>query len=431
LWEHDIGVFSADFEQQGDEWAHHVAVELTGHGHMNARGTDGTGPVELGPPLSGPLTSTLRVRPHENGIACTVVGNSDTASPDQVDPWRRAAETAVAAMGHRDQVFVWQAIVSTSPDTLGLDDLGRLRAPYTLGPAHVEPGDVCMREHIVLDDRVDQAVGIRHSFPIIATGAVSTYAWEQVHPIAQWCLGRACALLSLATGRLWVPRSQPRHLVDGQEGLRVPAVVGLPIELPGMPEEPEWRGQIPTDSAQFELPDWISRAWPILKADPGLATAVHAHYEAMRLHHRHPSVAHLTYVAAIEGFGKRFAADAPCDCRPGCTHLKGVAQKRFRKALRTVLSKREVEQLAALAYAVRSSTGHEGSLFGGEDTYGHSPMSLFRPAADLVLDMGLLGELRHVSRRVLTAALADAPRPDQHSGQDERAVADSTETDDR
>jgi hypothetical protein len=412
MWEQDIGVFPVDFGQQGDEWAHHVAIELTGHGHMAGRGTDGTSPVELGPPPLGPLTSTLQVRPHENGISCTVVGQGETAPPDQVDPWRRATETAATALGSRDQAFVWQAIVSTSPHTLGLDHLGALKQSYNLGLVHVAPGEICMREHVLFDNRVDAGLGIRHSFSVIATGAVSTYAWEQVHPIAQWCLRRTCALLSLATGRLWIPRSQPRQLVDGQEGVRVPAAVGAPITIPGVPDEPEWCGQVLPDTAHFELPHWIGRAWRVLNADQGFATSVNAYYEAMRLHHRHPSVAHLTYVAAIEGFGKRFVDDAPCDCRPDCRHQKSVAQKRFRKALRTVLSDRETSQFASPAYDVRSSTGHEGSLFGSEMTYGHPAMSLFRSTTDLAFDISLLGKLRQVSRKVLTTALAHASPPD-------------------
>jgi hypothetical protein len=117
-------------------------------------------------------------------------------------------------------------------------------------------------------------------------------------------------------------------------------------------------------------------------------------------------------VAAIEGFGKRFVDDAPCDCRPDCRHQKSVAQKRFRKALRTVLSDRETSQFASPAYDVRSSTGHEGSLFGSEMTYGHPAMSLFRSTTDLAFDISLLGKLRQVSRKVLTTALAHASPPD-------------------
>lgn len=215
---------------------------------------------------------------------------------------------------------------------------------------------------------------------------------------------------------LWIPRSNPRPLLEDQDGLRVPDTLDARIQLPDIiPEEPEWRGQTPPDTPLFELPDWIKRAWHKLDADEGLATAVNAYYEAMRLdHHRHPSVAYLTYVAAIEGFGMRFVDDARCDCHPACTHMKGVAEKRFRKALKTILTNREVKQLAGRAYTLRSHTGHRGSLFGSEETFGYGHMLMFRLMDDFVFDSSLLGELRHISRRVLVNALAtDSTPPEQ------------------
>jgi hypothetical protein len=72
--------------------------------------------------------------------------------------------------------------------------------------------------------------------------------------------------------------------------------------------------------------------WPILKAYSGFATAVHAHYEAMRLHHRHPSMAHLTYVAAIEGFGTRFVQDT----RATATLIVSIAKGRPKGVLQGI-----------------------------------------------------------------------------------------------
>jgi hypothetical protein len=53
-----------------------------------------------------------------------------------------------------------------------------------------------------------------------------------------------------------------------------------------------------------------------LDADVGLAQALNPMYEGTRLEPEHPSLAHLTFVAATEGYGMRLADDAPCDCRP-------------------------------------------------------------------------------------------------------------------
>jgi hypothetical protein len=64
VWQQDLGMFPVHFTGHGDEWCHHLIVALTGDSHMPARGTDGTGPVELGPPSAGPVHGKLLIRPH-------------------------------------------------------------------------------------------------------------------------------------------------------------------------------------------------------------------------------------------------------------------------------------------------------------------------------------------------------------------------------
>jgi hypothetical protein len=259
----------------------------------------------------------------------------------------------------------------------------------------------CMRE-LAPSERTGSS-GYRHTFPVIASGQVSTYEWGRVALAGEACLRQTCALLSLLTGAVWVPRSHPSERADDAAPLQVPSVFGT---VPPFPGETEWRGQIWPGSPEFTLPGWIESAWPALDADVGLAQAVNAVYEGMRLEPEHPSLAHLTFVAAIEGYGMRLADDVPCDCQPGCTHVKTVAMKRFREALKTVMTSREVRRIAGLAYDLRSHTGHQGSLFGSEKTFGYSPhLSLFNVAGDAVFDYVILGELRNASRHVLAKAL--------------------------
>jgi hypothetical protein len=72
----------------------------------------------------------------------------------------------------------------------------------------------------------------------------------------------------------------------------------------------------------------------------------------------------------------------------------------------TVMTSREVKRISGLAYDLRSHTGHQGSLFGPEQTFGYSPhLSLFNVAGDAVFDYVILGELRNASRQVLAKAL--------------------------
>jgi hypothetical protein len=405
VWQQDIGVFPVHFTDQGDEWCHHLTVSLTGDYHMTARGTNGTDPVELGPPPGGPVYSKLLVRPHADGISCTVTGDDgDSVSADQVEPWRRAADTAVSLLGCQNRVFAWEAIIGTAAQTFGLDRLGPLEEPQDFGPVHLASGGICMREQ-VSTERIG-ASGIRHSFPLVASGECTTYVWDRAAQIAELCLRRTCALLSLVTGAVWIPRSHPVQVTGEVGAVRVPPVFGHVPPLPGEAGGTGWSGGIPADIQPFRLPGWAAQAWPLLGDDRDLARALNAVYEGMRLEQQHPSLAHLTFVAAIEGFGARFVSDAPCDCSPGCTHRKNVAQKRFRKALKTVMTNREVEEIWQIAYTLRSFTGHSGTLFGSENTYGYSHYgSLFDTADDAVFDYVILGQLRNASRRVVAKAV--------------------------
>lgn len=202
------------------------------------------------------------------------------------------------------------------------------------------------------------------------------------------------------------PAKPSAQVTSGPGALRVPPVFGHVPPLPGAADTAEWRGDIPPGTKPFRLPGWAAQAPPILAANPDLAGALNAVYEGMRLEQRHPSLAHLAFVAAVEGFGARFVSDAPCDCSPGCTHRTDVAQKRFRKALKTVMTNREVEQIWQIAYTLRSITGHTGTLFGSERTYGYSHYgSLCNTADDAVFDYVILGRLRIASRQVLAKAL--------------------------
>jgi hypothetical protein len=406
VWEQDIGVFPVDFAGQGDEWSHHLCVALTGDSHIAARGTDGTDPVELGPPLSGPVQSKLLVRPDPGGIRCTVTGDGDAAPTGQVAPWRQAAKAAVALLGGRDRVFTWEAIVGMAPR--GFEgSFGQLAHPQDIGPVQLVPGGICMREQAP-SDRAGGS-GLRYSFPVVASGQVSVYAWGRAALAAEVCLRRTCALLSLLTGAVWIPRSHPRERADGTPPLQVPPVFG---NVPPVAGETEWRGNVLPGTGTFTLPGWIERAWPVLDADAGLAQAVNAIYEGMRLEPEHPSLAHLTFVAAIEGVGMRFAADRPCGCQPGCTHMEPPAQVRFRKALKTVMTKPRGKTDLRDRLRLRSHTGHRGSLFGSEQTFGYSPhLNLFKVADDAVFDYVILGELRNAGREVLAKALGRPSSP--------------------
>jgi hypothetical protein len=406
VWEQDIGTFPVAFTEDGDEWAHHLEKAMGGgSGFRSVSGTDGAGgPVEMGPPLDGSVTSMLRVHPHLDGITCTVVGDGGRSSPDQVEPWRAGAQTAVGEIGRHQQSYVWDALVGVTPSVIcGPELMGQLRAKK-VGPLALAPSGIYMREFRG-SERVDSGfTTISRSFPVVVTGQVSTYDWDPVVPVAQAQLRRACALLSLSRALLWEPRSHPWPRDATGPTLKIPSSVGPEFPSPG---GQEWTGEVPPGTASWSLPRWVDQAWKRLENDSQLNTALNAYYEAMRLRRRHPSLALLTFVAAIEGVGMRFVPDALCECHPECSHYKGVAEKRFRKALKTVLTQREVKELAAPLYDKRSHTGHRGTLFGSEEVFGYGPTGPFQVNPYFKFEAVLLGQLALVANAVLVKALSE------------------------
>ena len=410
MWEQPIGTFAVDFKTQGDEWLHHLACELTGTKYIGAVGTDGVTPVEIGPLTMGPVSGKLRVAPHKDGLACVVIGDGDVAADDQVEPWRRAAGAAAAALGRRNREFTWEAVVGTHPRLDLLQFLGALSEPAMIGPVRLSPGGICMRDYLAgADCLVDQqGFSVSHTCPVILSGQVSTYDWDLAVPMAQYCLRRVCAVLTLCPGGLWIPRSHPRQLIDGQDRLQVPVVAGPVPQVPDLPPEiHQWSGTIPTGTPSFVLPGWTEFVWEALDVGSGLATAVDAYYEARQLELSHPSVAFATYVAAVEGFGARLVSEERCDCCDECKRSKPFAHQRFRKALKTVMTNRELKEFE-IAYDLRSFTAHSGSLFSSEQIFGYPLTQMFRQTDDLGFDFGLLAPLRNASRRVLVQALEEA-----------------------
>jgi hypothetical protein len=205
------------------------------------------------------------------------------------------------------------------------------------------------------------------------------------------------------------PRTSPRERTDHSPGLQAPATAGTPLEP--WPDD-DWTGEVPAGTPSFELGSWTADAWQRLDDDPELADAVDAHFEAVRLHvDGYASTAHLMFVAAIEGYGIRLVQDGPCTTHPDCQHPRPVSTKRFRKALKTVMSNSQVDRLATDAYDRRSRTGHTGALLGSERTFGNPGFQLSGLPNTFIFDGPLVSEMRSASRHVLLKAL-EAPEPD-------------------
>jgi len=162
------------------------------------------------------------------------------------------------------------------------------------------------------------------------------------------------------------------------------------------------------DYPLLTIPWWMASAWSLLDQDEVTRASLYAYYEAIGLEIDHPSAAFLIYVAAIEGIGSSLSDLTRCDCCEECDIQTG-ATRRFRNALRTVMTKKKADQLA-YAYEIRSKTGHEGQLFGTEGTYGYSRISPFELDRAYAFDLVMLADIRNACRTVIANTLGATPK---------------------
>jgi hypothetical protein len=419
VWQVEIGVFPVAWPAQCDEWAFYLSRIL---GERNpfglpAEGNYGAGEVVLRPPsFDSPVRSSMRVRPHADGIVCAVFApDEDVIDEDQVRPWQDAAAAAILEFGQHYQDFTWQAVLGPHPNSPDWLRFGPLGDQEKLGPVQLAPGGVLMREFSgPARARIDQPWPGCCSWPVAASGTIRTYDGEVALYRCRHDAYRTCALLSLLCARYWLPRSGPDIQRPGFPDLgpvRVPQSVGQWDDT-GHPDSslPADFNTYKDDDPLLAIPPWMAHAWTLLERDEIIRASLYAYYEAIGLEMDHPSAAFLVYVAAIEGIGTRLAHLKRCDCCEECDAQIG-AQRRFRKALKTVMSNKKVEQLA-YAYDTRSKTGHEGQLFGTEGTYGYSGFSPFKPDVAGVFDLVMLGEIRNACRAVIAKTLGATPRRD-------------------
>jgi hypothetical protein len=207
-------------------------------------------------------------------------------------------------------------------------------------------------------------------------------------------LNTVCALLSLEFESAWNVR-QPAMIDDGSE-------ITLPSFGFGLTDGRHHPivGMI----RRVSTPSWMDGAAHIVGDNETLFSALHSHREGLALMDEHPSLALVCFVSAIEGVGSTLVDLAVCD---ECKSRIG-AGKRFRKALKTVFTNREVDALTS-AYELRSQTAHSGTLHGEETSMGMfmAPLESFAGRAQSMdFRYETLWALRDASKKVLVKQLS-------------------------
>lgn len=411
MWNTELGELPVDWLEQGPAWEHHLGVLI--NGDTTDWAPLGCTPLdeertmlEYSPPREAALTSRLRVRRTDSGIACTVVGEGQAAESTQIEPWRAAVLGAFARLGTM-RTFDWQALIGPHPHgpntgVLAVD----LAAETRLGPLTLVPGDVLMRQTVPhgLAQGERRNGLVQRSWPIRVFGEAQAFNWTNALAQAHRPLHRLCALISLVWEGYWTKLEGPTTFGAPGALIEIPRVVfgaaGTAWQDEKDEEQERERARVPR-----ELPPWLEAVWHRVEREQGLSDVLDAWYEAVRLAPEHPSAAYAAYVAAIEAVGALTVPLERCDCCERCRADVG-AGKRFRTALRTVLTARQIKAATLDAYDLRSQTAHTGRLHGLETHYGQHEFSMYRADARWLFTGHKLTVIGKIANAVVLTALA-------------------------
>jgi hypothetical protein len=368
-----------DWEEEGDEWTDYVYELLRARVDLSRWSTSHdpeTGGRDLtATTRDGRELPRVRLTREKDGMGIRVVGAGELDGRD-IELWTEVIREATAMAGRSHQQFEWTAALGVGGVvTPGVELTKRCR----VGPVWLEPFGRGLAEH--WDSPSLTRAWTSYSFPVKVKGASIGYKWEVAAQAAIGDLHRLVCLLSIAWGEPWTLRERPRN----DDSITLPATS-------------EW---VPPNGIPVEVPAWCDGAWTMLDEDEALMHATHAYHQGALAHLRHPSLALLAFVAAIEAIGARYVNLERCD---RCGSRIG-SRKRFLRAASLVISEDEALALRKLAYdEARSKTAHEGRLHGLEISFGFPPPRYFKPDPSGTFNLVAVRSTKEVAEKLLQRA---------------------------
>jgi hypothetical protein len=235
----------------------------------------------------------------------------------------------------------------------------------------------------------------RSSVPIVVRSSSRGYDWRAAQPSAAEDLGMLVSLLSLIWDSVIDVLKPPMPLEWGQQ--RVPEhapwlkVDPAPESLPDLAELPE-----------FEVPGWLGDAWVHMNRRARVKGAVTVYMEGVRTEERHPSLALVAYVAAVEAVSLMLFHEERCEACPN--HIN-IGEK-FHATLKLAVGEEAAEALRPV-YGSRSKTVHTGRLHGYEISPGAFPFSSFLTPSEASFQWQILRGMKTAARKLLILAVRD------------------------
>lgn len=330
-----------------------------------------------------------------DGIRVLVETEREVESESDLEPWKSAFEQAYGQLFEDEPQHEWWSVIGTRRGTVA--DVPKLIQGGGIGNISIEAATKEYTEGLDLPSNPSLGgANIYSSFPVIVRGKSAGYNWSVASQRATIDLNTICALFSLAFDSCWSVRLSPEP-GEGQK-------IELPTRGYGLSKQAHLHPVLGA-TREIRIPSWMNLAKEIVGANEILYGALHAHKQGLSLMEQHPSLSLVCFVSTIEAVGSTLVELVLCG---ECGSHTG-AQRRFRKALKTVFTNRQMGPLLN-AYRLRSQTAHSGILHGNEPSMGSFsiPHEVFAGSPpSMNFRYQILWDMQKASRLVLLKQLSE------------------------
>jgi hypothetical protein len=395
-WQEFLGVFDVPWEARGNEWMSLIFEHMTEHqgiiGHqMAAYGSVIQVTVTLGGD-AGNSDTCLIIAPQSGEKVIVLACGVERADKELVSAFRAALKSATEGICKPGRAQKWSAIIGEAPSVFQ-GNPQRISESFSLDGVRLSSTERYFWQPGVSASPSVGSFTLHHSIPILVRGASVGYDW--VHTARQDAaekLGVLVAFLSIIWNIHVDVEEGPVPLEFGERQLpdQHPAVKGL--DLATLPES--------DTVGDLVVPEWINDAWLMTKRRSRIKSSVLMYMEGLRVEDRHPSLALVAYVSAVESISLMLFKEKRCK---ECSNHLDVGNK-FLEALKLVTEGSDFEMLR-LVYGNRSKTVHQGKLHGTELALGAFSFGMLSNDSTTSFKWNNVHIMKGAARRLLIMAM--------------------------
>jgi hypothetical protein len=174
-----------------------------------------------------------------------------------------------------------------------------------------------------------------------------------------------------------------------------------------LPDQDPWMRELhPTATETLGIvdtltaPEWIEDAWILMNRRARIKAAISIYMEGLRVEDRHPSLALVAYISAVESISLTLFHEERCK---SCSNHMHIGNK-FLETLKLVIEERELEVVRSI-YGSRSTTVHKGKLHGPELTLGTPLFSMLSIDPTSSFKFHSVSIIKKAARQLLVMAL--------------------------